>query len=206
MLNISLGVLLLGSISSYSQDNFSEDSDDHLESSLEDYRKENQKLVKSIQDNHGGSKSSALGSLDLDKLRPLVKNLNSIYSRMSYQASREQVEQNIGQSPAKGVAKTFPKTVDFMTHLLRDNRALLGLLDMFKDKKKLTYFLLANIFTFILGFILARMSSKKGSIFKRLFGWIFRKTFIFGLRIFILIFFFGSELAPTFNIFQNVFL
>lgn len=210
ILKISLGVLLLGPTTSFSQDDFSEDSDDHLETSLEDYRKENQEIVQKFQESQGvgtnGANSIASGSLDMNKLRPLVKNINSVYGRMSFEESREQVQENISKSPAKGMVNIFPKSVDFITHLLRDNRALLGLIDMLKDKKKLTYFVLANIFTVILGFILARMSSKKGSFFKRLFGWIFRKTFIFGLRVFILIFFFGTELAPTFTIFKNVFL
>ncbi|CBW26426.1 putative membrane protein [Halobacteriovorax marinus SJ] len=197
---------------SFAQDGYTDDSDDNLEESLHDFREQNQKLVEQIQKTHGGAAGGSKGNLnikpemDVKKLRPIVKQLNSVYSRMSYESSRAQIQENISKSPAKGMAKAFPKTVDFITHLLRDNQALLSLLDMFKDKQKLLYFLLANIFTIILGFVLARRASKEGSLFSRLFKWMFRKCFIYGLRIFILIFFFGSELAPTFNIVKEVFL
>jgi len=206
ILKIALGVSLLGSISCYSQDDFSDDGDDHLETSLEDYRKENQEIIQNFQNNQGGDKMPSPKNMDFEKLKPLVKSLNSVYGQMSFDESKRQVEQNISQSPAKGLIKVFPKTVDFMTHLLRDDKALLGLIDMLKDKKKLTFFLAANIFTIFLGFLLRRMASKGGGVFQRLFRWVFRKTFIFGLRIYILIFFFGTELAPTFSIFKNVFL
>ncbi len=206
---MGLGFSILGPLSStLAQDDYTEDSDDHIEESLTNYRKENQKLVESIQRTHGNGTKGAMPKLDMspDKLRPLITQVNSMYSRMSYEASRAQIAENISKSPAKGMTKVFPKSVDFITHLLRDNRALLYLLDMFKDKKKLLFFFLANLFTFILGFILVRMSSKESSMGKRLIRYFFRKLFIYGLRIFILIFFFGTELAPTFNIFKEVFL
>lgn len=213
ILKLALCISLLGPSSVYAQGSFTDDSDDNLEQSLEDYRNDQRKLVEKLQRTHGqGGPSNGLlgvgskGSLDVTKLKPVIKQLNGLYGRMSYESARSQILSNISQSPAKGMAKAFPKTVDFVTQLLRDNKALLYLLDMFKDKKRLTFFLIANIVTIILGFILSRMSSKDAPFSRRFFRWLFRKVFIYGIRIFILIFFFGTELSPTFNIFKNVFL
>lgn len=208
ILVLGLGLSVLVPTVALSQGNYTDDSDDNIEDSLQDYRKQNQKLVERIQKTHGGDSSGSKPkvSLDLEKLIPMIKQVNSVYSRMSYEASRAQINENISKSPAKGMAKAFPKTVDFITHLLRDNTALLSLVEMFKDKKKLLYFFLANVFTIILGFILSRLSSKDGSMGSRLFKWLCRKTFIYGLRLIILVFFFGTQLTPTFTIFKEVFL
>ena len=208
ILVLGLGLSVLVPTIALSQGNYTDDSDDNIDESLQDYRKKNQKLVESIQKNHGGGATGARPevSLDLEKLIPTIKQINSVYSRMSYEASREQIHENISKSPAKGMAKAFPKTVDFITHLLRDNTALLSLASMFKDKKKLLYFFLANVCTIILGFVLSRLSSKDGSMGSRLFKWVCRKSFIYGLRIVILMFFFGTQLNPTFRIFKEVFL
>ncbi len=154
----------------------------------------------------GPNGMGAGGKLDMEKFRPVIKQLNGQYGRMTYSSAKGQIQSNIEQTPAKGFFRAFPKMVDFVTHLIRDNSAMLSLLDMFKDRRKLLFYLGANIATIILGFILKRRVSKEAAFSERLSKWIFRKGLVMGMRFGLLLLFFKSEIYPTWQIVKKVFL
>lgn len=211
-----------------------DDGEDHdseqLEQVLNDYRANNRELTDAIQEMNrdgnisadekkklmdiyskatgktGKSGSAGASKLSLEKFRPVIKQLNGQYGRMSYATAKSQIQNNINMTPAKGFFKAFPKMVDFVTHLIRDNQAMLSLLDMFKDRNKLLFFLAANICTILLGWILKRRVSKDAGFSERLTKWIMRKGIIFGLRFGILLLFFKTEIYPTWTIVKKVFM
>jgi len=201
-----------------------------LEDSLKDYRSQQKELTDALSQMNSDGQISADekkklmemyssatgqggknglpegGKLSMEKFRPIIKQLNDQYGRMSYAAAKGQIQSNIEVTPAKPLFKAFPKMVDFVTHLIRDNQAMLGLLDMFKDKRKLLFFLAANISTILLGWILRRRVSKDAGFSEKLSKWIFRKGIVIGLRFGILMLFFKAEIYPTWLIVKKVFL
>jgi hypothetical protein len=220
---ISLGLLFYPS-NTFAQNNGHADEEyvddgEEIENDLNDFRKSNKELTDTIQKMNSdgnisadekkklmemyssatgkGGKSGApsAGKLDLEKFRPIIKQLNGQYGRMSYASAKGQIQSNIQMTPAKGLFNAFPKMIDFVTHLIRDNEAMISLLDMFKD-----------IATILLGWVLKRRVSKEAAFSEKLTKWIMRKGIVIGLRFGILLLFFKPQIYPTWLIVKKVFL
>jgi hypothetical protein len=228
---IGLGVFLLGLFVStpyiYAQEE-NHDSED-LENVINDYRKNNSKVIEALNEANADGKVShaeALkimemqtgekglatngpkGKLDpqemIKRMIPAIKLINQRFGSVSYEAARTEIETNISQTPAKGIFKAMPKGVDFITKLVRDDKALIASTGIFTDKKKLYNFLIINVVIFIFGFFILR-KSRDASFFEKVTKWFIKKTLLTSVRLGVLIYFFGTELGPTWNIFQDTF-
>ena len=197
---------------------------EELENVIEDYRKKNSKVIDSLNEMNkdggispaeqakimnmysggkGGNKPDMAAMLS--KMVPAIKVINQHFGSMSYEASRSEIEKSISKTPAKVIFNSMPKGIDFVTTLVRDNKALLSALNMFKDKAKLFQFFIINVVLFILGFFILR-KSKDASFSERISKWCIKKALLTSIRIGVLVYFFGDELGPTWNIFQGTFL
>jgi uncharacterized membrane protein SirB2 len=230
LLLLGLGSFFLGlsifSVQTFAQTNEHEEHDsEQLENVLNDYRKNNNEMVKRLQEmNSDGNisesekaeliklyKSTPGGkgaSLDqkamLKNMEPTIRTLTKHFSSMSFDQARSMMAQNISQTPAKPMLKIFPKFVDFVTHLLRSDTALLSLFNMVKDKKKLLHFLIVNVVIFIMGFFILRKKPDL-SFGQRFVRWFIKKGTLISLRVGVLIYFFSNEIGPTWTIAVNTF-
>lgn len=197
---------------------------EELENVINDYEKKNSKMIDALNEmNQDGNISAAEQakiismysggkpgekvdmSQMISKMIPAIKMINQRFGSMSYDAARAEIESSILQTPAKPIFKAMPKGIDFVTALVRDDKALIASTGMFKDKEKLLHFFIANVAIFILGFFILR-KSKDARFIEKLSKWAIKKVLLTSVRIGLLVYFFGNDLGPTWKIFRNTFL
>jgi len=157
--------------------------------------------------------SSHLIFAELDKsqadLNDLMKNYKNEISRLKDQGAlnsdsmKENLKKMISNKPlGNKFIKTFPKFIDFVVALMQDENALSKLLEMREDKKRLWNFFYIQIGLIVLSF-LWRMSYRKKPFFslEYITSAFTRTIAIWGLRLYAMIYFFGDELRPTYDLF-----
>lgn len=108
--------------------------------------------------------------------------------------------------PIKKIAGLKPRKKDyhFLIKLYRDPDALPKAAAMFKDKKKLLHYGLANLALILLGFLLRKMLNRPElNIVDRFKRGLFRFLFINGARLGLFILFFSINFKPLFQIFKQ---
>lgn len=102
-----------------------------------------------------------------------------------------------------------PKFINFLDDLIRDDQALQKAANIINDKKKLGAFFVFNILLFFIGFIfkkLHRAKNLESGFMMRSFRFFWRFSFMLAIRLGVLIYFFGANLSPTWNIVKKNFL
>ena len=98
-----------------------------------------------------------------------------------------------------------PRSLLFVTRILRDNDALPSLACILKDQTKILIFIGVNIAIMFVGWGVKRYQySIKRSFLESVQLWFFRFLLIMGMRIGVLIFFYHEELSPLWRIFLSV--
>ncbi|EQC44348.1 hypothetical protein [Bacteriovorax sp. Seq25_V] len=103
--------------------------------------------------------------------------------------------------------KTFPKLLTFVATLMKDKEALPQASKILHDREKLKEAGLWMLGTFLLSFILKKLLIQSGQgILKRLGRYFLKSLILWGVRIGILVHFYGEYLNPIYKIFKKVFL
>ena len=212
-----MGLILLGPFS-FAADNFDKNApmEDHntaeLERLLENYRKdpeESSKNLKEFQEpvksktNKNGSKLPPKKLTYSQSIRMVLAPLQA----MPEAELRKVLSESIEKSPSLSMLKNFPFVVNFLIGLVKEKEAIPQLVTIFEDQTKLIHFAIAFLLTMVLGFVLRlTMRKKDRTIAKALYYWFLRFTGILALRIFLVIYFFGTQLKPAFSVFiSNLF-
>lgn len=119
---------------------------------------------------------------------------------------RQLLLDNTKGSSAEEYVARFPKLLNFTVALIRDPVALPKMALIIEDQKRLIRYASLMLFTILFSIILKRFLKKEGrGIIAAVGLWFMRFLIINSLRLGILIYFFGSELTPMFNIAMKVF-
>ncbi len=100
----------------------------------------------------------------------------------------------------------FPKMLTYVATLMKDKEALPKASKIIEDHEKLKTAGLWMLGTFALSFILSKLLIHAGQgIFKRLWMYFLKSSILWGVRIGILVHFYGEYLNPMYKIFKKVF-
>lgn len=174
---------------------------------LDDVQKDLVELQKELQQNGA---ASIMSNPDIAKkaYKVFSKTKNtplSPFAQMTEEGIRDLVLKQTKGTPAYQYLVDYPKIITFIFKFLKSEDAFLGLLKIATQDRKLKLYLGSFIFLVLLSFLLNMMIGKNNPFWKRLLKKLFISLFILSLQVVSIYFFFGSELAPTFNIFKEVF-
>jgi hypothetical protein len=141
-----------------------------------------------------------------DQLNDTFKSLDMLKEAQK-SITREQIAEQFAAKPIlKKITTFFPKIIDFVTNVIKDENVMPELIKMMKRKKDLLRLLYINIGLFIFSFIWKFTYRKKDFFSISYLGNMFMRFFtINGLRIYALIYLFGDNLSPLWNVFKNTF-
>jgi hypothetical protein len=211
LLSLLMGLFLLGPFS-YAAGNFDKDApmEEHntaeLEKLLESYRKDPEKILKNF-DGLKNDNQSTLGKNGKPSQKKLtysqsIRQFLIPLQSMPEAQLRQVLNESIEKTGSLSVLKKFPFVLNLWVGLIKEKDAIPQLVSIFENQNKLIHFGIAFLFTMILGFVL-RMSMRKKdrTIAKAMYYWFLRFVGILILRIFIVIYFFGPQLKPAFQVF-----
>lgn len=116
------------------------------------------------------------------------------------------LKENSKGSTAEVYIDRYPKLAVFTVRLIKSKEALPGLAQIIDDQDRLIHFAGIMITTILIAFFLKRLMKREGrSVGKALGLWFLRFLIISFLRLGIILYFFSTELAPTFNIATKTF-
>ena len=116
-------------------------------------------------------------------------------------------EENSRNSPMRPYMDKFPSSVVFAIKLVRDPESLPSIAKIAENKDKLIYFSGVMLATIIFGFFLKKLMYREGSSFIRLLiNFIMRMFIMLALRIYIIYYFYSTELTPAAKIFKITFM
>lgn len=152
-------------------------------------------------------KKGADGNLQKVKYSEAVKVALAPLQKMSEGDLIKLLVENTKGSGAADYIDRYPKIAVFTVRLIKDKEAVPFLAKIADDQDKFIRFAGIMISTILLAFLLKKFMKKEGRpVMKAVSLWFFRFVIITGLRIAIILFFFGSEIAPTFRILSKTFL
>lgn len=126
-------------------------------------------------------------------LAPLQKMSESELSKL--------LRDNTKNSSSEKLISNYPNIILFSVRLIKDKLAIPNLAKIIDDQKKLIRFTGIMILTFLISFLLKFVLKKSGrSVLKAVSLWFLRFMIMMSIRLGIIIYFFGEELAPTFKI------
>lgn len=137
-----------------------------------------------------------------------IFNINEMlapYRSQPPQTTKEHLRKKLDGKPLV----SSPQFIVFLDELIRDDQALQKAANIINDKKKLAAFFVFNILLFFIGFIfkkLHRAKNLESGSFMRGVRFFWRFSFMFAIRIGVIIYFFGTNLSPTWNIVRRNFL
>lgn len=199
----------------------------NLEALLDQVRKENSTVLKAFGDKESQKKLKA--AINSGNTAELLKQLSSgdqnvamtqflkkgeakktmevllsPYRKMGYRQVHAFLQKRFEGTKLGELAKEHTFIFDILAKLLVDRSALPQAVSIIEKRAQLALVVGINIALFILGFVLARFK-KKFSFFsiKRAFYFIFRVLLINGMRIGVIIYFFGEELDPLFQVISS---
>lgn len=206
-----MGLFLLGPFS-YAAGNFDKNApmEEHntaeLEKLLESYRKDPEKIIKNFEhlknsDNSKSNKNSKVPPKKMtysQSIRQVLIPLQSMPEAELRQVLSESIEKSGTLSPLK----KFPFVLNLWVGLIKEKEAIPQLVSIFENQTKLIHFGISFLLTIVLGFVLRMAMRKKDrTIAKAMYYWFLRFVGILILRIFIVIYFFGPQLKPAFQVF-----
>lgn len=181
----------------------------NLDKLLIDYNKDQEKVLKDaakILEKNEGDEIDVKPSEKLSVKKALVKPTYSEsiktalepLQKMSEPELMTLLKENTKGSSAEKFVEYFPQMIVFAVRVIKDKDALPGLAKILDNKKSLIRLSSAMIATFIFGFILKKIMSKKGrSIAEAIGSWFLRFFIMTTLRLGITYVIFGAEIMPT---------
>jgi len=116
------------------------------------------------------------------------------------------LKENTKDTQAGEFVERFPKIMVFAVKLIKDPEAIPSMARAVDDQDKLIRFGGVMIATILFGFFLRRLMAREGrSILKSLAFWFLRFLIMSGLRIGIILFFFGNEITPMLRVAERTF-
>lgn len=173
-------------------------SDSSIENDLEQDRKRLNELIADIEKNENDPVGFA--DANVSKMMGIV---TEGFRKMSHQEVVDLLLERFEDSPViENFLKSHPAILNFAVKFLRDKEATERFFSISKNKKRLVLFGISIIATIILGLFLKRIGRyERRGAFKR---WFLRISFLYLLRILLVIGFFHYELFPLFKIFMEV--
>lgn len=141
-----------------------------------------------------------------DKLNETLKSLNMLKESQKH-ISRDAIKKQLESKPViKKITDKYPKIIDFVTNIAKDDKVMPELVKIMQRKKDLLNFFYANVALFIISFIWKLKYRKKNFFSLSYFTNMFTKFFVInGARILLLIYFFGDNLNPLWRVFKDTF-
>ncbi len=141
-----------------------------------------------------------------DSLVPFFKidEMLAPYRSQSPEITKEHLRTKLKGKPIV----SSPKFIDFLDDLIRDDQALQKVGDIINNKKKLFAFFIFNVLLFFIGFIFKKLHREKNLVSgpgMRGVRLIWRLSCMFAIRLVVIMYFFGANLAPTFNLVKKNF-
>jgi len=204
-----------------------DDKGDDLEAQMESVKKDNQQILEKLQALNPEQKSEfqeAINSGNMAKAGQLMEKfgiqainpttgekqgtLNSLVS-MSLQSFRgmsdtqlkSHLNERIGGSPIGPLYKKAPKLQNFLVRALKDEKALPSFFSIIEQKKKFYTYLGVTLFTMIISWLWKRkMKQVERPFFESFMAFLFRFSFVWGVRIGAMFYLFSKELGPIVNL------
>ena len=157
------------------------------------------------------SKSSKLKKIDPGTLKKIkyseaLKVALEPLQKMSEPELVNLLKENSKSSAAAVYIVRYPELSLFAIRLIKDKDAIPFLGKIIDDQDKLIKFIGIMLCTFIFAILLKQFMKKEGrKVFTALGLWLFRFLLISSFRLWLLIYFYGTELSPTFKIATNTF-
>lgn len=172
---------------------------------------EYQKAYKQAQNVLGDAMAKANGGKKTDlknmKYSEAVRITLGPLQRLPESELMEMLKENTKGTRAGEYVDHFPTLMLFTVRLIKDQNAIPFMVKILDDQDKLIRFGGLMIATFLLGFFLKRLLSREGrSIPQALAFWFMRFLIMSGVRLAIILFFYGMELAPMFRVAEKTFL
>lgn len=175
---------------------FTQEDDEHL---IEQLEKQNAARVESFK-----KVPLSKSSNSSDSIKSLIEQTD--FSRFSAQELKGMIRDQMKDRPLGKLFETFPKLLDVVVDIIRDKKALLGLIAIMDRREDLKQFSLICLVLFIIGLFLRRIFLRPvWNFFVRLTA---RLTFSFGLTaltIYIFYQMFQKEVDPTLEILKRHF-
>jgi len=169
---------------------------------LEKAYKDAQNVMGSI----GKGKSKDQKNLKKIKYSEAIRTVLKPLQQLSEAELMATLKENTKDTNAGEYVARFPKLMVFAVKLIKDPEAIPSLARIVDDQDKLIRFGGIMIATILFGFFLRRLMAREGrSILKSLAFWFLRFLIMSGLRIGIILFFFGNEIAPMLKVAEQTF-
>jgi hypothetical protein len=109
-------------------------------------------------------------------------------------------------SPARQYFENFPQITTLTVKLIKDKESIPSIVKIASDRDRLIHFVSIMLLTILFGYFLKKLFHKEGrSLLGAVFFFILRVIILFGVRIYIIYYFFHVELTPAAKIFQQTF-
>jgi hypothetical protein len=119
----------------------------------------------------------------------------------------KRLDESTKSSAVRPYMDKFPNVPIFAVRLIKDKESIPSMVKILENRERLIEFAGIMIGTIIFGFILKRVMHREGrSFIKSAFYFILRMYIIFAIRVFIVYYFFSTELTPAAKIFKQTFM
>lgn len=146
---------------------------------------------------HKGKKQDLKGIKYSEAIKTTLKPLQ----KLSEDELLTMLKENTKGTAAGEYVERFPQLMVFTVRLIKDREAIPSFVSVMDDQDRLIRFSGLMIATILVGFFLKRFMKREGrSVAAALGVWFLRSLIMFSLRLGIIIFFFGEELTPAFNV------
>jgi len=128
----------------------------------------------------------------------VLKNM----SGLNKESIKESIAKNNENKKIVKIFKKFPRLFDFMIEIVTDQKALPAAAKMIENKKKIFLFVCVNVALYLFGHMIKRFFNKNNERTFLNTVWIHTKLglMMISIRIMVLVYFFHSELGPTYNL------
>lgn len=157
---------------------------------VEKRQKEKEALLKQANSNLALSVKMALEPLQSLSEEELIKRL----------------KEGIKEPQLKAQVEKYPKILIYAVKLVKDKDAVPSLVKIVEDRSRLIQFGSVMLFTIIFGFFLKKLFNREDRSFIGIVGFFLLRTFLLlALRIYVINYFFSTELAPALRILKTLF-
>lgn len=172
---------------------------------LEEMRPSDEPIVKKKKESLGLKNS--LKTSDNPNMSQSVALALQPLQKLSEKDLLKLLDDSTKESTLRPYMDKFPHFTVFVVKLIKDKESIPSLVKIVEDRERLIRFCGFMIATFIFGFILKKIMHREGrSFIKAAFYFLFRSFLMFGIRVYIIFYFFSTELTPAARIFNQTLL
>lgn len=200
---ISLKMGLLCSPSVFAQSDIVDETYEELQAQSE----EMVDAVKDLQKKYANPDSAKDAKIDPKQLEKAFSLIQEQFKEKSVEDIEDDILKQTEGSVLHQILEKFPKLLTYVATLMKDKEALPQASKILHDREKLKEVGLWMLGTFLLGFILKKLLIQSGQgVLKRLSRYFLKSLILWGVRLGILVHFYGEYLNPMYKIFKEVFL